>query len=279
MTEPLNNLQTKFTALELLLTTQHVALMQQLATLNTNVQGVTDAINALQLTAPEIDLSGIISRLDTAQAQRGSQVNLQTDIRNAIGAISQYPENYTVKRLLALLNIALNGDIPPVDADLAPDPSGQCGDSGYIRATSWAQGRAFNHGGVDVVEWFPMFPGYTTLANATQTGANSAPAYNRQPVSSGHTVMNVFWNYSQAVKQPIYAGKVWTYDSPPNAQQQIIPNLPEMNAVQGAFSESLKEVAGMHAGQYKFLSFALYFAPSMSPAINVWACYDGIGVG
>ena len=70
-------------------------------------------------------LAQVVGRLDTAQSQNGSVAALLTDIRNAIGAVSSPPANYTVRRLLALIQECIC-EAPPVLGEGFTPPAGNC---------------------------------------------------------------------------------------------------------------------------------------------------------
>jgi hypothetical protein len=106
-------------------------------------------------------IGNIISRLDIAQTMGGSRNILLTDIRNAIGDISTYPSNYTVRRLLAMLQTSL--DIVPADyaGNDPPDNTYTCGP--WTRQTGWDIAGQHEWGG-QLYDWYiPVFSGLSTL--------------------------------------------------------------------------------------------------------------------
>lgn len=83
---------------------------------------LSDVVNSLNNVVAGLgdlnaSLTAVISRLDIAQAQNGSSVTLLTDLRNAIGQVSQDPANYTVKRLLDEIHSCLCGPLGPSDGN------------------------------------------------------------------------------------------------------------------------------------------------------------------
>ena len=134
----MSNLSEKFTALELLLTTQHQALMAEITALRgtggpeTTLRSINQSIwnlagpapgrsiaDLYTLLGPESEgtrlynlIANIDSQLTTSGITGDTQAALIEQILMAIGQLSTYPAGYTVRRLLSMLNGAL--DVSPV---------------------------------------------------------------------------------------------------------------------------------------------------------------------
>lgn len=77
-------------------------------------------------------LNAIVDRLDTQQSQNGTQVTLLTNIRDALGQVSQPPANYTIKQLLAQMIECLCETVPPWSPQNEP-PANCTPESGLVR--------------------------------------------------------------------------------------------------------------------------------------------------
>jgi hypothetical protein len=134
----MTDLQGKFTALESALGGKLDTVIERLDALITGVNAVNDSV----LSQSEVDLSAVIGRLDISQSIAGSANALLTDIRSAIGVISSYPANYTVRHLLALLQESLES-APPVIINPADLPDCATGMS-----ANWVQCTGMNYLGL-----------------------------------------------------------------------------------------------------------------------------------
>jgi len=116
--------------------------------MSTNVPPGTD------VSGIEAQLNDIIARQDTAQSMGSTLNNVVIDIRNAIGAIDQYPANYTIKRLLAKSVLTQGGDLP--DPTL-PEANYTCGG-----IAQWVKCTGYNEIGNGIVDG-TTFKVYTPL--------------------------------------------------------------------------------------------------------------------
>lgn len=101
-----------------------------------------DTSNANVSSLAEVELAAIIGRLDTAQSMNGSANVMIADIRAAIGILSTYPANYTVRHLLAMLQETLD-TVPPVIINRTDLP-----DCAQSISASWVQCTGFNYLGL-----------------------------------------------------------------------------------------------------------------------------------
>jgi hypothetical protein len=151
----MSNLSAKFSALETALTGKLDTIIGKLDDLLAIPEGSNDDVVAA--------IGRIISRLDTAQAMGGSRNVLLSDIRDAIGAITTYPPNYTVRRLLALLQTSIDAIPADYAGNEPPGNTYACGP--WTRQIAWTlvgSGLTFTTpgipGGYAVDVYVPVFP-------------------------------------------------------------------------------------------------------------------------
>jgi hypothetical protein len=243
MTEPpVTNLTEKFDALALQLAAQHTELLAALTELRgtggpeTTLRSINQSLWNLAGTAPGATLLEILNEISDMRGVGGptgktqlsdflslilsdSNGALLTEIRDSIGKLSQYPEFYTIKRLLAV--IAGNIDAPIVGMALDP---GLCTmpDDGTAtllmethRITDWQMVDSFmdGNGYTNYVPKFPIIEGATGIIH--QMGGNYDGKDMLNAVlwdywsTTPHTILGVYacvqWDFTNDTVYPFYS--------------------------------------------------------------------------
>jgi hypothetical protein len=137
------------------------AVTAQLDTIIAKLDDLTTAVSASGGNADIVDaIEDVLSRLDTAQTMNGSRNVLLAAILSAIGDISGYPPNYTVRRLLAMLQTTLDEEPPQLINNPSPGAEFACGP--WTLQTGWALVGIYSLSGTAYKAYTPWFDNVTS---------------------------------------------------------------------------------------------------------------------
>ena len=259
MTEPANNLTTKFTALSSTLGGKLDSILTKLDDLATKLDASADysaiisAIRAIR--GGTHTLTTLASRLDNIQSITGSQNSNLMDILFAIGDISTNPANYTVRDLLALVETSI-GTQPPDNQEVGNDAS----DSTWLRQLSWKEFMPRSYSGTLYNVYSPVFSPisnpYTLVRKDSSDNKRSLYLCDY----GGTSTMSVAWNTTDHVS-PVFVAK-----------------LRKTLVIAGEFDNSFDEFSFISdCGMYPYEGNmqATGSMDATTSAVNAQACGDG----
>lgn len=239
------------------------------------------------------NLTAVISRLDIAQGQNGSTVALLTDLRNAIGQVSQDPANYTVKRLLDEIHTCLcgplelsdgsdgGGDPPPVEDE--PPANGCTGYARIQRVSYWQSQGTATISGTTYNVFAPMF-----TYDPAQQGWNIGPVgsgITRRAHEQNQRNKAIFyclvWNFSGNIRPFAIVRDVASgYNSIAESKAGLTVPSGHTWGVQvpnsGSFAEDFPATAFQNPDGYqpRFINWPFFFPVSVTePPRSAWLRY------
>lgn len=183
------------------------ALATRLDTVITLLQQVNSNLIELQNAQP--NMGAVLGRLDTLQSMAGTRNNVIIDILHAIGGIQTYPANYTVRRLLAMLQTALDSEPGELGPTLGA-PSCAGADAEWVQCTGWGDLGERSYNGNTYHVFSPQFG--SNLQNYGLIGllnvGNQRSIYKNINVSDSPIAIG--WNFPQGQAPAILIKRVET---------------------------------------------------------------------